>query len=162
MNPNYQTLAGTGLSLILALLLSLLPLPASVAPAKPEWVLMVLVYWSLSLPDRVGIAAAWALGLLLDVLRGAALGEHSLSLSVIVYLTLVWAARLRVMSLLRQALFIGMLVAVYLLLRLGLSQLFHPVSLESSYWLPILSSALLWPWLFIMLRDLRRYLHLRG
>lgn len=160
MNRQQQNLAGIGLSLLAALLLSLLPLPAAVVAAKPEWVLMVLIYWSLSLPDRVGILVAWCLGLLLDVLRGAMLGEHSLSLSVVVYLTLIFAARLRVMSLMRQAVILAGLVALYLLVRLMLNHLFHPFYPGSSYWLPVVTSALLWPWLFIILRDLRRYFNL--
>jgi rod shape-determining protein MreD len=149
-------------SFVVALLLSLLPLPNSVIAAKPEWVLMVLLYWSISMPQRVGISAAWLLGLFLDVLRGSVLGQHTLALSVVTYISLAFAHRLKVFSLAKQAAVVALLVLLYLLVRLWINSLFQPIQASWSYWLPALTSALLWPWLFIILRDIRRYFNLVG
>lgn len=62
------------LTLILAMCLRIVPLSDDLALLNPDWVLLVLIYWSLYLPDRVGIFHAWIFGLFTDVLLGRMLG----------------------------------------------------------------------------------------
>ena len=76
------------LTLLLGMVLSVLPLPDFVPPelgfVRPDWVAMVLIYWILALPHRVGLITAWIAGLGMDVLLGTLLGQHALS-----YLSLI-------------------------------------------------------------------------
>ena len=60
-----------GLTILIALILMLIPLPEWAHSLRPEWLVLVLIYWTMALPHRVGIGTAFCCGLLLDVLRGA-------------------------------------------------------------------------------------------
>ncbi|MCD8513982.1 MAG: rod shape-determining protein MreD [Nitrincola sp.] len=68
---------------LLGLILSQLPLPDFLMWYRPEWVALVLIYWVMMLPHRVGLMSAFFMGLLLDVIRGSVLGLNALSLTLI-------------------------------------------------------------------------------
>lgn len=65
------------LSLFGALLLNFMP--TSRWPGIPDWVALVLCFWSVREPRRVGMGWAFVLGLFMDVADGAVLGQHSLA-----------------------------------------------------------------------------------
>ena len=67
-------------TLVVALLLMLVPLPGPLAPFKPYWPALVLLYWSLESEDRVTLGLAFAVGLGADVVNGVVLGEQALRL----------------------------------------------------------------------------------
>ena len=69
------------LSLLGAFALNLLPLGRQ--PAMPDWVAIVLVFWGVHQPRRVGIGWAFAFGLLMDVHQGALLGQHALAYALL-------------------------------------------------------------------------------
>ena len=96
---------------IIALVLTMLDLPDWAETARPEWVAMVLIYWCMALPQRVGVGIAWVLGLMLDVTRGAILGQYAMALALVAYLTVVLHRRLRIYPLWQQALVVWMLIA---------------------------------------------------
>jgi rod shape-determining protein MreD len=143
-------------SFLVAFMLTAMPLPAWAAPWRPAWVAMVLLYWCLALPEVVGVLVAFCIGLLLDVLVSAPLGQNALSLTVIAFITVTNHQRIRIFPLGQQAIITGLLILLYLLLsylvRIWTERPPDPVS----HWLPALTSMVLWPWLFILLRDLRR------
>lgn len=144
------------LSFIGALILTVFPLPDWLAPARPEWVSLVLIYWCMALPNRVGVGIAWGLGLTLDVLRVGLLGQNALILAIIAYITLKLYQQLRVFPLWQQGLSVFILVVLGQILTLwikGISGL--PIDFWI-YWLPSFSSMLAWPLVFFSLRALRR------
>jgi rod shape-determining protein MreD len=144
-------------SFVVALMLTMLPLPDWAEPARPEWVAMVLIYWCMALPARVGIGVGWLMGLLVDVTRGALLGQHALALALVAYITLSLHQRLRVYPLWQQSLVVLMLVALEQLLVLWIKGVIGQSPGSWAYWLPSLTSMLLWPWMFLILRDVRRH-----
>ena len=143
-------------SFIVALALTVFPLPDWLAVARPEWVTLVLIYWCMALPNRVGVISAWIIGLMLDVLRVGLLGQNALALCIIAYITLKLYQRLRVFPLWQQALSVFVLVALSQMLHLWVKGITgQPIDLMT-YWLPSLSSMIAWPLVFITLRALRR------
>ncbi len=143
-------------SLLLALMLTAVPLPGWALAWRPAWAAMVLIYWCMAVPDRVGIGAGWVLGLLVDVLKGTLLGQNAAAFAVIAYITVRNHRRVRVFPLVQQALYVGLMVAIIAVLTLWVRGVAGLPAQPSVYWLPVLTSALLWPWLFIILRDARR------
>jgi rod shape-determining protein MreD len=145
------------LTLAIALMLVMLPLPSWAQPFRPDWVTLVMIYWVMALPEYVGVVMAWVCGLLLDVTQGTILGQHAFGLVVVIWIVQLFYLRIRVASLLQQALVVFALLTLKLLLTVWVNGL---VGLESasflSYVLPLFTGALIWPWLFIVLRDIRR------
>lgn len=137
-------------------MLTIIPLPDWATLWRPEWVALAVIYWSMALPRRVGLGYAWILGLLLDIIKGTLLGQHALGLVVIAYLTTRFHQRIRVFPLWQQSLVVGLMLSMHLLLLLWIYGIMGYAPNTWFYWMPVLTSMLLWPWLFLLLRDIRR------
>lgn len=144
------------LTFLVAYVLAVIPLPAWLIWARPEWVALVLVYWTIALPHRVGIATGLLLGLGLDVLEGAVLGQNALALIAVALLSLVLYQRLRVYSLWQQASVVFMLVGINQLICQWVQNLQGVGAGSLLFLLPAVTSALLWPLALHVLRGLRR------
>jgi len=144
------------ISLVVALFLTILPWPTWAEEFRPQWLAMTLIYWSLALPNRVGVFWGWVVGLVLDVVSGTVLGQHALSLSVTAYLAVELHPRIRVFPLLQQAVSVWVLLLVERLLSLWVMGAAGQPTPTLWYWMPTFVGMLLWPWVFILLRDVRR------
>jgi rod shape-determining protein MreD len=138
-------------------LLTVLPLPAWLQWGRPEWVTLILIYWCIALPHRVGIATALVAGVGVDVLEGAILGQHALALVVVALLSLLLYQRLRVYSIGQQAGVVFILVGISQLICQWIQNIEGVSALPRLFLLPALSSALLWPVVLLALRGLRRH-----
>ncbi|NCA70185.1 MAG: rod shape-determining protein MreD [Sphingobacteriia bacterium] len=141
-------------SLVLALLLMILPMPDSTAPFRPQWLALVTLYWCLMTPTRFGVFSAFAAGLTLDLISGSLLGQHALGLSVIAYATVELHQRARLFPLSQQTLFIWALLLVERLIHLWVLGATGQPLPSLIYWAPTLIGILLWPWLRAVLNDL--------
>ena len=148
----FSVLAGT---LVIAFLLSLLPLPASLQLVWPYWVALVLIYWCLETQGMVTLGLAFFCGLLLDLMTGSLLGLHALSLTVIVYLVTRFRARLRFFPPWQQALSVLALLVNDRIILLWIISLRGDPMPGAAFWLPPLAGVLVWPWLFLVLDRFR-------
>jgi rod shape-determining protein MreD len=145
-----------GVSFIVALMLTALKLPDWALIWRPGWVALVLIYWCMAVPHRIGVATAFMLGVLLDVMSGALLGQHALALAVVAFATHKLHRRVRVVPLWQQCVSIFLLMLIYQAMILWVNgALGVPVSGVALWTLPF-TSMLLWPWVFVVLRDVRR------
>lgn len=144
-------------SFILAFLLAMLPLPDWANMYRPDWVVLVLIYWCLYLPERIGAGVAWLIGLMLDITQANLLGLNALGLSLVGYLANRFHLRLRMFPWWQQAISVLVLLVLYRGLVGWIRGFFSPVVLDYAYWLPCLIGMLVSPWLFVILRDARRY-----
>ncbi len=140
----------------LAMVCMLIPLPEWAKIYQPQWATLVLIYWCLALPERVGVGTAWVLGLMLDVLTGTLLGQHALGLSIVAFLTLKMYQRLRVFPMWQQALSIMILVAMQQMVSLWVLGIIDTPPNTWTYWVSSITSLLLWPWIYLFLRNTRR------
>ncbi len=147
------------LSFIAALMLTAMPLPDWAVHWRPAWVAMVLIYWCMALPHRVGIGIGWILGIMLDVMQGTLLGQNAIGLAILAYFTVQLHQRIRMFPLIQQALLVCIFVLVYQLLSLWVRGIMGVPPGSWTYWMPAFTSMVLWPWLFIILRDARRRYH---
>lgn len=143
-------------SFLVALLLAIAPGPDWAEPFRPEWVGLVLIYWCIATPQRVGVGMGWLVGLILDVLYGSLLGQHALAKAVIAYLAVRFHPQLRMFPPWQQAVSVMVLVAINHLLVLWAKELAEHTPVTWSHWTPSVVSMLIWPWLFVILRDIRR------
>ena len=144
------------LSFLVAFVLAVYPLPQSLQWARPEWVTLVLIYWIIALPQRIGIVVSFSVGLMLDLLEGSLLGQNALSLSVVAYLSLLLYQRLRVFNMVQQVAVIFVMVGVNQLVSQWIQNLTGVGSISIRFLLPALLSALMWPAVLTLLRNLRR------
>jgi rod shape-determining protein MreD len=145
------------LTLIVALTLVLLPLPNWGKVYRPDWVTLVAIYWSLAAPTRFSIGQGWLWGLVLDVSQGTLLGQHALGIALVTYIVVRLHQRIRVQPLGQQALVILLLLLLKQSIMLWINGIlgYAPDNLLV-YFAPSVIGLLLWPWLFVILRDLRR------
>lgn len=139
-------------SFFLAFMLAMLPLPQALSYWRPEFVTMLLIFWAINAPTLVGVWTGFALGLLLDVLLATPFGVHAMMLSVLAWIIQLFWRQIVVFSLPQTSLLVLVLVFLALLLKrllLGIVAL-GPDSLW--FWLPALTSALLWPLLLTMMQ----------
>lgn len=144
----------------IALLAAIMPGPVWAEPFRPDWVGLVLVYWVLAAPQRVAVGTGWTLGLALDVLQGAILGSNALAKAVIAFLTLKLHLKLRMFPRWQQAVAVLMLLLLNQLLVLWIRGLAGRAPETWVYWTPSIVGMLVWPWLFVVLRDVRRRYHI--
>lgn len=152
-NPNTRIGVFT---LIAAFMLAMMPLPDWAQAFRPDWVTLVLIYWTMALPASIGVTVAWFAGLMLDVSHGALLGQHALGLVLVIYIIHAQHQRLRVASLLQQSMVIFFLLLMKQALVLWVDGIMGRAPDTWLYFMPSLTSALIWPWVHIILRDLRR------
>jgi rod shape-determining protein MreD len=144
------------ISFLLALLLTVLPLPEWARIYRPQWYTLVLIYWATASPQRVGVGVGWLSGIIIDVLTGTLLGQHALALSLIAYITHKVHQRLRLFPIWQQSLTVLVLLLLERVLQLWvMGAVGQPVP-GISFWIAPLVGTLLWPWIYIILRDLRR------
>ena len=144
------------LSIVIALVLQIVPMPSQADMYRPDWVLAVLAYWTMALPHRVNVGVAFLSGVAMDILLGTPLGVHSLVLSFCVYVLAANYQRLRNYSVWQQCIVIGLLCAFYHLLLFWLLHLLNDIFFRYDLLLPVISSMIIWPWMFWLLRKLRR------
>ena len=145
------------LTFFLAIILAIIPLPSWLVWARPEWLALVLIYWVIALPHRVGIFTGLFLGVIMDVLEGAVLGQNALSLAVLALLSQVLYQRMRVTNLWQQAAMVFLLVGINQLICQWIQNLQGVAAQTPLFLLPAFSSALMWPVALQLLRALRRH-----
>lgn len=146
---------GVGGTLFVALILTILPLPVWADELRPQWVTLVLIYWCLARPSAVGIFTGFTVGLAQDLVSGALLGEHALSLSVVAYFAGELHRRIRAYPLWQQAVAVWLLLLVERLLSLWVLGASGQPTPTLAFWLPTFVGLLLWPLLSLALERLR-------
>ena len=147
------------LSLMVTLILAIMPLPVWAAAWRPDWSALVLIYWCIATPQRVSVATGWVVGIFHDVLYDTLLGQHALTYCFIAYLCVKWHRRIRLYPLWQQAMGVFLMVAANQFFEFAINNLLghpHPAPFYTSSLPPAITSMFLWPWLFVILRDLRR------
>lgn len=148
-------------SLVGALVLAVVPLPESVDLLRPPWPLLVIIYWVLALPERVGVGVAWCSGLLVDVLRSTLLGAHGFAFALVAWLTMKLHQRLRVFPLWQQAFTVLLLTLLVRVLLFWLDGITGQPEVGWQHWLPAPTAAVVWPLVFVFLREMRRRFNVR-
>ncbi len=133
------------ISLLIALLLAVFPLPLSWAWFRPAFVALVVIYWSIVLPQNFSVGAAWAVGIVQDVVEYSVLGQHALALMAVAYVCHLSYQRIRNYALWQQSAWVFILVGIHQLFWNWVYSLGGLAASPSSFLIPALSSALVWP-----------------
>ncbi len=144
-------------TLFIAFVLTVVPMPDWASWMRPAWLLMVLMFWSINTPDRVGVGVAFLVGLILDLMNGGLVGEHAMTFTAMIYLTSKFHLRLRMYTFLQQGASVFLFVLAYELIRYCIQGFIGELPMNPLYWLSSVTSVLFWPWIFALLRDCQRW-----
>lgn len=133
------------ISMIVALMLAIAPMPDWADPFRPDWVAMTLIYWSMNLPRSYGVGWAWIVGLVLDVAQGTLLGQHALALSLVIYVTVTFHLQMRQFPTLQLSTTVCALLALYQFILFWINGVAGVNTPTITYWGPVISGSLLWP-----------------
>jgi len=156
-----RVLFGLVISAIIALILTVVQLPDWLFLFWPDWIAMVLIYWALKKPEHIGPFAAFIIGTLMEVLFVRKFGVLGLGLATLAFIANSTSLQIRIMTVWQQTLLIGLFIGIFKLITGWLYGLVSDLTITREYWYPILSSMLLWPFVFILLEELRRALRIR-
>jgi len=134
-------------TIIVALMLTMVPLPDSVAAFRPDWVALIMIFWAMSIPRSYSIGAAWIVGIFVDVTQGTLLGQYALALCAITYITV------KSHLLMRATIFA--LLALYQFLLFWINGVAGVSAPAVSYWGPVLTGSLIWPLLYTFMSGVR-------
>ena len=149
------------LSFLIALVFQTIPWPGGLELFRPSWLLLVIFYWALALPHRVNVGTALLLGLIWDLLIGSTLGIRGMVMSVTVYIVAANFQLLRNLALWQQAIIIAALTIFAKFLEFGGELMVQNVTFDATSLWSGGVNCILWPWLFLLLRRVRRHWHIR-
>ena len=142
-------------SILASFVLQLAPLPALLLPFKPYWLALVLIYWMIEVPERVPLGLCFALGLVADLLGGEVLGEQALRLCILCFIVLRFRSRLRFFPMWQQTLAVFALMLNDRIVYLMVHAIAGDPPPGPDFWFAPVAAMLAWPWLFLLLDDLR-------
>ncbi|MGC3982488.1 MAG: rod shape-determining protein MreD [Steroidobacteraceae bacterium] len=141
-----------------ALLLTIVPLPAIINMGRPDWLILLVIYWSLNAPMLAGLTYAWICGLILDALIGNLIGQHALAFVLVATAAQHFQLRIRVFPVPHQAVVVLLLLALYHFLLFWIDGIVGTAVASWLRWLPAVVGALLWPLLVAVLDTSNRHL----
>ena len=138
-------------SLIAAMLLTMQPLPLWLQPFRPAVFVTTVLFWVLMQPLRFGITWAWVCGVVLDVLYGTPISQHGLALALAAYIIVKLRELLWIIPYWQQPLLLLPVFMVYEFILFWMDGIMGFEVTPLRRWLPVLSSALVWPFLALFL-----------
>ncbi len=143
-------------SFFLAFSVAMIPFPSWAETYRPDLVSVVLIFWCVYQPARVGVVSGFASGLVMDVMLGSPMGQHALAKTVIAYLASRFHKRISMFPLIQQTVVAGVLVFLDQLISSLIRGMLDNYAVNWKYFLGVLVAMLFWPWLYYLFAHLRR------
>ena len=138
--------------MLIAVLLTVIPVPDAIVHYWPDWITLVVFYWVLVLPAHFGVMFGWLNGLIEDIVTFSLLGQHALGKALVGTVAAIAWQRFRLFSILEKIFLVMVVQAVSIGISVWTSHLAHSTPVEGRMWLPALTTALVWP-LFALVVD---------
>ena len=123
---------------------------------SPEWTQLFLIYWILALPMSVGLFMSWMIGLLMDVALGSTLGINALMYTAVSYFIFKVHHIIRYITVFQQSIVISLILLVKITFVLWINAMLDIENYGLSLYWTCLTSSLLWPAVYYLLRVIRR------
>lgn len=133
------------LTFVVAMFLSILPYPHWFIWLQPSWVALLMITWTLIMPNKVGVGVAWLMGIWLDVLLNLPLGANALTLVIVAYLTIKFQNKIKPLYLWQKTAIVFGLILFY---QIGLCALQSILGYSCWVWISIsqaVVSTIVWP-----------------
>lgn len=143
------------LTLSIALVLAILPMPEVLLAFRPLWLFLVIAFWTLEAPEHVGLGVAFVFGVLMDLVVGSVLGEHALRLVVFTFLLGRFRARFNFYPGWQQTLVLAALLVNDRIVAAAVHFATHGAAAPWRYWGTVAVTAILWVPVFALLDAIR-------
>jgi rod shape-determining protein MreD len=144
------------ITLVIALIFQLYPWSGNGVILRPDFLLVITLYWLLRAPNLCNIGVIWLAGLMVDLSTGSLMGQYALSFTVTGFLGLLYQRRIVLFNKLQLAAYVISLLFVNRLLVLILKLFADNQNPGISYFLPIVTSMLLWQFMVLTFGALTR------
>lgn len=132
------------LSLLVAFLALLLPWSESALQIRPDFVLLVIIFWLIRAPQLCNVGTAWFVGLFVDLATGGVFGQYALAYTVTAYFAVIYQRRLVLFNGMQQAFYVFLLLIISQLTLLLLKIFSGAEAFGWQYFLPSFTGILLW------------------
>lgn len=143
------------MSFLLGLMLTIMPLPETAEPFRPDWIAMLVIFWTMQLPRTWSVGTAWIIGIVLDVSQGTILGQHALALCCVAFITVRFHLLMRVFPIPQLTATVFPILATYQFLLFWINGVAGVDAPSSAYWGPVITGTLLWPVVLVLLSAMR-------
>ena len=143
------------ITFVVALMLTIMPLPGAIDPYRPDWVALLVIFWAMQLPRTWSVGTAWIIGIIVDVTQGTLLGQHALALCCVAFITVRFHLLMRVFPLSQLTATIFAVLALYQFLLFWINGVAGITAPAVTYWGPVIVGTVLWPMLYSVLSGVR-------
>jgi rod shape-determining protein MreD len=140
---------------IVGLMLAIMPLPDSLQAFRPDWLALLVIFWSMQLPRTWSVGSAWIIGIVLDVTYGTLLGQHALALCLVAFITVRFHLLMRVFPLSQLAFTVFALLSLYQFMLFWTNGVTGISAPAVTYWGPVIVGSLVWPFAYMFLSGVR-------
>ena len=143
------------ITFVVALMLTIMPLPGAVDPYRPDWIALLVIFWAMQLPRTWSVGTAWIIGIIVDVTQGTLLGQHALALCCVAFVTVRFHLLMRVFPLSQLTATVFAVLALYQFLLFWINGVAGITAPAVTYWGPVIVGTVLWPMLYSVLSGVR-------
>ena len=143
------------MSFVVGLILTIMPLPEAAEAFRPNWLAMLVIFWTMLLPHTWSVGTAWIVGIVLDVSQGTLLGQHALALCCVAFIIVRFHLLMRVVPIPQLTAAVFPILVMYQFLLFWVNGVAGVDASLIVYWGPVISSTILWPVVMIFLSSLR-------
>lgn len=145
------------LTLLIGLCVQIIPWSPEYNMFKPHLLMLIMVYWLIALPHRIGMGMAFLLGIILDLFSGSLLGIHAFIFSCVAYLLMFKFQLIRNLALWQQSIIIFAVSLCYnILVFLFQVSIYHTITISPLILVSSFVDGVLWIVIYLFLRLIRR------
>ena len=152
-----HTLMVVWISLLIGLLLAVFPMPYEWLWWRPEFIALLVIYWVLHMPQRLGVGFAFIVGLFQDIVCWTPWGQHALALMVVAYMCQLGYQRILSYGILQQSFWVFVLVGIHQLVANWTHTLSGHAAEGLVFLVPAVLSGCLWPGVNVLLGGIERH-----
>ncbi len=132
------------LSLLLAFIGLLLPWSGFMLTIRPDFLLLVIIFWLIRAPSICNLGTAWFAGLLMDLATGGIFGQYALAYTATAFFAVMYQRRLVLFSGMQQLAYVTLLLLTSQISLLILKIFAGMQFIGWAYFLPTVSGVFLW------------------
>lgn len=142
------------ITLMIALLCQLFPWVGQGVVFRPDFMMVVLLYWLLRAPNLCNVGTAWLAGMLVDLATGSLLGQHALSFCFTAYVALSYQRRLVLFNKGQLLAYVALLLIIQRVVILLLKLFAGNEGPGWLYLIPIVTGLVLWQLMLFLFGEL--------